>query len=280
MKRFALIAAMAALLGGLSSCYFPHDYVRGVGQLTSIERDSRGINGVEINDMIDVVLVKSDSAKILVEAQENIIELVSTEVSNGICTVEFMHGYNVRPTLPVTVYIYTNEVNYIQIDGSGDLTTNGVFDTIISLEIDINGSGNVGFQWLEADNITLEIDGSGDLNLEGKGQSLSATIDGSGNMHLETELANSSFRINGSGDIFTSGWSASNILHIDGSGDFYGFNLETETTSVFIDGSGNAEVWATENLLVEIDGSGDVIYRGNPSINSGGSGSGNLINGN
>ncbi|HOY37988.1 MAG: DUF2807 domain-containing protein [Bacteroidales bacterium] len=280
MKRIVLISVTVALLAGMTACYFPHDYIRGVGQLTSIEKDTRGVNGIEINDIIDVVLVKSDTAKIIIEAQENIIDLVSTEVDNGICKVEFVRGYNVRPTLPVTVYIYTNIISSIEIDGSGDLTTNGIFDTLGNLEIDINGSGNVDFAWLEANDIYLEIDGSGDINVTGNGQNMSTTIDGSGNLHMGTELAGTSFRINGSGDIFISGWSASNILHIDGSGDFYGFDLETETTSVFIDGSGNAEVWATENLLVEIDGSGDVVYRGNPNINSGGSGSGNLINGN
>lgn len=280
MKRLLLFTVILALLSSLSSCFFPHDYIRGVGALTNLERETWGVTGIVINDMINVVIMKSDSAKIIIEAQENIVHLVDTKVSNGICQVEFMRGYNVRPTLPVTVYIYTNEINYIEIDGTGDLSTNDVFDTLNILEIKIDGTGNVDFSWLEADEIFVKINGSGNAKLNGNGQSLSANIDGSGDFRIVTELAKSSFRINGSGDVFTSGRSTSNIIHIDGSGDFYGFNLETETTSAYIDGSGNTEVWATENLFVKINGSGDVIYRGWPSINLNGSGSGNLINGN
>ena len=52
--------------------------------------------------------------------------------------------------------------------------------------------------------------------------------------------------------------------NIIGSGEIDAEFLETESTYVKINGSGESRVWATENLEVKINGSGELQYKGDP----------------
>ena len=53
--------------------------------------------------------------------------------------------------------------------------------------------------------------------------------------------------------------------------------LKSKSTKVTINGSGDAEIWASESLSAVINGSGDINYYGDPiNITSEVNGSGNI----
>ena len=64
------------------------------------------------------------------------------------------------------------------------------------------------------------------------------------------------------------------------SGDFLGFNVSADNCIVKVLGSGNCELTVGDALDVTIGGSGDVLFKGNPSISQEINGSGDLINAN
>jgi hypothetical protein len=66
-------------------------------------------------------------------------------------------------------------------------------------------------------------------------------------------------------------------VDVTGSGDFSGRDLTTNTTVVFVGGSGDASVYATSTLKASVSGSGDVHYGGNPhNVSKSKSGSGDI----
>ena len=69
-------------------------------------------------------------------------------------------------------------------------------------------------------------------------------------------------------------------LSIIGSGSFYGFPLTSNKVLVDVLGSGLVEVTAVDLLEVKIEGSGNVYYKGNPSILTNVTGSGRIKNSN
>lgn len=99
----------------------------------------------------------------------------------------------------------------------------------------------------------------GGLQLAGSGN-ISTTGNFAGNTNFET-------RIEGSGNITIAQGSTQNFnSSITGSGNVYAFgmvatNAETNTT-----GSGNTEITVTNQLKVKIEGSGNVYYRGTPTV--------------
>lgn len=87
-------------------------------------------------------------------------------------------------------------------------------------------------------------------------------------------------KISGSGSISIAGYTNDLNHTTSGSGEFEGFDLESRDAYVKISGSGTANGYATETLNVQINGSGDVYYKGSPEITTNSSGSGSLISAN
>ena len=88
----------------------------------------------------------------------------------------------------------------------------------------------------------------------------------SGDICLDLEADRLNTRISSSGDIYLGG---SVVLHeatISSSGDLHAFDLMTTTTKISINSSGNAEVYASRLLDVRISSSGDLYYKGHPTI--------------
>ena len=52
---------------------------------------------------------------------------------------------------------------------------------------------------------------------------------------------------------------------VSGSGDLSLQNLKAEHINVTINGSGDAEVWANQSISAKVNGSGDIVYKGNPT---------------
>ena len=86
----------------------------------------------------------------------------------------------------------------------------------------------------------------------------------------------------GSGNIYVTQFIDQSDLEINlyGSGSFMGFPLKVADCRIRIEGSGECEVNVTEKLDVGIKGSGNIYYKGHPSIRTDIKGSGTLISSN
>lgn len=112
----------------------------------------------------------------------------------------------------------------------------------------------------------IELLGSGDIYTltDLRGSTLNISVDGSGDFSGEVRYRMLAVDVNGSGDVKLSGGARRFEVSINGSGDVSGPNMTCESTSVHINGSGDASVNAENYLEVNINGSGDVKYTGWP----------------
>ena len=63
--------------------------VKGKGEIVSKELNLSKFTGVELSTSGDVILTKGSTQKVRVEGQQNIIDLINTEVSRGTWDIEF-----------------------------------------------------------------------------------------------------------------------------------------------------------------------------------------------
>ncbi len=125
----------------------------------------------------------------------------------------------------------------IRLAGSGDISAADVF----------RGTG------------TLEVSGSG-----------SASLDANNTSDLRVT-------IEGSGDVTIVGASTSLELSSEGSGNFNGKDLQTNSATLELSGSGSAQVAVSQSLDAHVSGSGDLSYTGQPAdITSSITGSGEI----
>lgn len=109
------------------------------------------------------------------------------------------------------------------------------------------------------------------LKLTGVGQILAEN---------DFELTDLSAHLMGVGEINLRGNAESLDIRLIGVGTVKAFDLNTDRCKILLSGVGDAEVFVNTELDVTITGSGDVSYKGDPSITSNISGSGSIVNSN
>ena len=171
----------------------------------------------------------------------------------------------------VVVTVDDNLYGFVKIDVKNDVLRIGT------------KSGNFSFTKYRVDVYaptlsSVTISGSGSFKTDDviSASSFSTVISGSGRIEAAVECNSFSATISGSGRTTISGASNSAKINISGSGRFDGSDFSIKDADVRISGSGNANVWVTDNLSATISGSGDVRYKGDPKVTSNVSGSGRI----
>ena len=234
MKKLSLIA-IVTVITGLSSCNFFENCLQGEGPIVEEVVSIDTFDEIELEQKAEVYLKQASEQKVTIEAPKNIIDLLLTEVNGGTWNIDFSRCPKTEE--PIKVYIETNNIQEITIDGSGKIFSDGL---------------------IESDELVLSINGSGliDLNLMVK--------------ELKTEIS-------GSGDVNLIGETKLHKIEINGSGDIAAYDLISDESEIEINGSGNVKVNVSYALDADINGSGDVYYKGNvKEISSQVNGSGKL----
>lgn len=233
---YSLVTLVITIMG--ASCRRDRFWVRGEGPSVTNTRTTSNFNSVSLSLDADVEIFYDSVCKLEITGQQNILNLITTDVVNGVLEVELKRHATLGKHEQVTVKLHVPSLNSIAISGSGNITSNGV----------------------DCESLDARISGSGDINFNGSiANSLDAHISGSGSMNFNSNNAclNAKYNISGSGNI-NAEW------------------LKADYVEARISGSGDQKIYAEKQLDVKISGSGDVAYRGNASVSASISGSGKL----
>ncbi len=220
--------------------FFGHETARGSGHVITQSRDVKGFTAVSLAYPASVVIRQGTSESLTMEAEDNVIASLRTEVVNGVLEIDNLrdHRVFVTPTQPVKITITAKELRDVSFDAAGDLTIQG-----------LNGK-----------DFRVTLDGAGTININNATlQALNAVLSGAGSLHV-------------------SGTTGSLNVELDGLGSFDGANLRSQKASVNVNGMGSADVWAESSLVANINGLGSVNYYGNPAVSRNVNGLGSVNN--
>ncbi|PJJ48778.1 head GIN domain-containing protein [Hymenobacter chitinivorans] len=243
MKTLLYSGLLTLSLGLMTSCdcddIFP-DKVSGNGPVVAENRTVASFSRLELSIDAEVYLTQGPSRTVRVEAQQNILDVLQTNVNGERLAISYGRA-TVRRHEPVRVYVTTPDLSSVAVSGSGSV---------------------VGQTAWRVDNLGLSLSGSGGIDLGVLGaQSLRTDISGSGAVRL-------------------SGDAARHELHLSGSGAVEAYPLTTAAAEVSISGSGGAHLTVTRTLQATISGSGKVYYKGQPALTVHTSGSGRVVDAN
>jgi hypothetical protein len=214
--------------------------------LQEVKKENRNV-GVfsSINFAIsgDLYLSQGDKNEVVIEADSDILEKITTEVKGNTLTIEFDKWYNYRGNGKINVYITTKNIEKIMLTGSGNIINKTAINSP-DLVLVVTGSGKILFDNLTTQNIESTISGSGDIKLKSstKAKSVEAVITGSGDIDMSM--------------------------------------ISFETGDLSITGSGSITANVVDKLEALITGSGKITYIGKPLIDASITGSGKIVNGN
>lgn len=175
------------------------DMVHGTGEPEQRVLDVGPFTGLEVDGALDVVITHGAQQRVVVEAQRELLDLVTTEVRKGVWNLSTRQAY--ATDKPFTVRIEMPRLDHLTLDGSGDVMADSVFGAGRT-SIALRGSGDVVARALSEERLTVTLGGSGDITLTGTADRMDGTIDGSGTIHaLDLAAAHAEVVVQGSGDL-------------------------------------------------------------------------------
>ncbi|MEP7128990.1 MAG: DUF2807 domain-containing protein [Chitinophagales bacterium] len=284
MKKILLLGNLLFLFLAFENT--AHSQQVTTGKTSSQTRSLSNFNFVNLKMSGIIYLKQADQFSVMIEAPVEIIDKITTEVSENTLVIENKNKYTIGYMPAVKIYVTLPKPNGLEVNGSGDI----IAQTDITsnfLSVNVAGSGRIKLMGISASKINIQLLGSGQIShgevitesalieIRGSGdyegakltsRLISASMDGSGSIKLSTIAAGKLWMQNrGSGSIRQlSGMATVVLFENNGSGDISAGELNGGTISVSNAGSGNIDVGICETLNAELSGSGDVRYHGTP----------------
>ena len=206
----------------------PWKTITGDGNQKKESRTVADFSSLSSHGAIDVKIIYGQSNSISVEADENLLPYIETNVVNGKLIIQTKKNVNLRSRKKMIVSVSMTKINALQLSGSGNIDGNGSFTSDEETKIMLSGSGNIHLSSGSFKDLELAISGSGNIDVKG----------GSAN---------------------------SVLVSVSGSGNADCSDVTADKADVKISGSGNAKVNVNKSLTANISGSGNVYYKGNAS---------------
>ena len=215
--------------------------IPGSGNIQTETRETAAFEAISIEyPGAEIVLQPDDEETIEIEADDNLLPQLSTEVTSGKLTIKNVEKdwkASVNPSQPVKIAITVKDLNEI----------------VLSAPV-----GNLEVNDLQTDILKLVLSGGAQIRLN----------------QIQVELLDSD--LSGAGDIQVSGTAEEVRLIHSGLGSFNAADLISKKATVELSGMGDATVQVQEELMVTLSGAGSIKYFGHPYVEQNVTGAGSV----
>jgi hypothetical protein len=204
------------------------------GKSTVETRDLPAFDSVHLMNEGTVYVSREREQSVEIYADESVIDIVRTEVRNGILFISSRH--DIRRISSFEVHVVMKEIEELSVTGPGSIRGKGSLE-VEDLELRMTGSGDISLD-LNADKVVTHISGSGEIELSGRAEDHEVKISGSGDLEAgELSTEDTRVTLSGSGKCMINA---------------------TENLDVRISGSGDVSYRGNPNLSSHITGSGRI----------------------
>lgn len=232
--------------------------VIGSGDVAAESRSVSGIRGVELAMQGTLQIELGESESLRIEAEDNLLEYIETDVFGGTLTIESSSGVNLQNREPIRYYLTVTSLDSIAVSSSGDITAPGLEAGRFSVAV--HSSGDVTLGPLVCDAFDVEVSSSGSVSVESlEASSIDVQISSSGNVVI------------GDGTVDTQ------EVRISSSGEYQAGALASREARVRLTSSGEVTLRVQDHLTADLSSSGNVVYYGNPSVDENTTSSGRVI---
>jgi len=183
--------------------------VAGSGVIEAETRPVNGITDIELNYPAMVTILQGESESVTIEADNNLLPQLDTQVNGGILTIENNEEewvQRVNPSREVKVTITVSDLRSVVLSTAGTLRIENL--KVEKLRLQLDGAGNVMLVDLDAQSLEIVLNGVGNITASGKSAHVAAEINGLGSVYgNDLVSSNASAEINGLGriDLFSQG---------------------------------------------------------------------------
>jgi hypothetical protein len=253
-NRTAFIIVLLAIMSSILACSVNFgnnvgtNEIRGSGKVVTENRDVSDISSVDLAMTGTLHITMGDKETLTVEAEDNLMGYIQTDVSFGRLVIKTKQGTDLQPTQPINYELTVTKLSAINISSDGDIESKDLSSD--SFSIAISSSGNLTVSSLDCTSLQIKTSSSGNTEIGNlSADSNSITISSSGNIDIKN------------------GQVQQQNIHISSSGEYRANDLASSKASVTISSSGSATIRVSDQLSGRLSSSGNVYYIGNPVVN-------------
>jgi len=178
MKNLLKITAILLLIVSTTSCLF--DGVKGNGNVINKKRKiSHDFVRIKVSRGLHVFVTKNSSVSLVVEADENLHELITTEVSNG--TLIITSTKNIGFAKAKNIYLSVENLNEILVSSGAEISSENTLEEN-NLNVDASSGAQVKLQ-LNVANLTCDTSSGALVHFKGRAIDFEATSSSGSNIN-------------------------------------------------------------------------------------------------
>ena len=156
VKKLVLLIALLSIASG---CHRFHEGVQGSGKIEKQKRDVASFTSISTEGAYDIEIVAQKAQSLEIEGDDNVLPLITTEVSNNVLHIKSLRNYSVSD--PITLRISLPDLAGISASGAGNIEVSGLKNE--KFEIDSSGAPKMR---VAGETKVLNIDASGAGNID------------------------------------------------------------------------------------------------------------------
>jgi hypothetical protein len=196
MKKILIVGLMCFSAIALSACKFAGRGIAGSGNRKTEKRDLKSFKAIDAKGAYEIKVTCQKPASFEIEADDNILPLIKTEVHDGVLTVSSDQSYN--SSKAVILRIGVPELNEVISRGAGEVDISDAageklrlesmgaasFEAtgkVKSVEISSTGAGKIDAGKLQAENAKVDVTGAASVEVYASDQ-LDVKVSGAGSV--------------------------------------------------------------------------------------------------
>jgi hypothetical protein len=136
-----------------------HEQVGGSGNIQKEKRETGSFHSISTEGAFDIEVVCQKPQSLELEGDDNILPLISTEVSNNVLHVRSLRGYSVSQ--PIKLKISVPDLAGVSASGAGTIVVSGLKNE--KFEIDANGAPKIRASG-ETKALSIDANGAGKID--------------------------------------------------------------------------------------------------------------------
>lgn len=187
MKTFSQLFVLSMLIMSLpvfTSAQGDHESISGNGKIITQDRNVSSFHAIRVNAGMDVELTQGSEVKLQVEADENLMPIIRTEVKDGV--LEIYPEKSIRNAKTMKVHLTFKDLDGITANGGCDINSKGKVN-LAKLETTLNGGCDIKLD-LKVERLSCTHTGGCDAIFTGEASECSFTVSGGSDVEA-TDLA-------------------------------------------------------------------------------------------
>lgn len=166
--------ALAMLFVLQSGCTYAFKGIRGDGNVVKQERSVSSFEGIDVGGAFKVFLTQGDTEKLVIEADQNLMDIIETEVRGGVLKIRTSE--DIKDATELNIYLTFKDLKELDISGACDLIGENKFK-LADVDIDCSGASEVSMKF-SANNVNLDCSGASDIEFYGSAEKVDMDLSG------------------------------------------------------------------------------------------------------